>query len=92
MERLSTIVTSIKAHDFELVSLEPHNKDGGVFVHFKYNAVDPGVALETIKKGVQESAAKLGGVPSWTGLRRGDVWLVKGTPWREVPDGPHSQF
>lgn len=85
MERLSTILKSVKTHSFELVELEPHIKDGGVFVRFKYSAGEPGEALETIEKSVREEAEKRGGIPSWTGLAsRGDVWLVKGTPWREV--------
>ena len=87
----------MKTHGFEVVELEPHIKDGGVFVHFKYNAGEQGEALETIEKSVREEAEKQGGIPSWTGLtKRGDVWLVKGTPWREVRActiaGPLTRF
>ncbi|KAF7974077.1 hypothetical protein HWV62_13499 [Athelia sp. TMB] len=84
LARLSAILKSVKTHEFEVVELEPHIKDGGVFVHFKYNAGEQREALETIEKSVREEAEKHGGIPSWTGLTNpGEVWLVKGTPWRE---------
>jgi len=84
LDRLSSLLSSVKTLDFEVLSLEPHQKDGGVFVRFKYDARDSLSALETIRKSVRETAAKHGGFPSWIKLARGDVWLVRGMPWREV--------
>ncbi|KAG5645040.1 hypothetical protein DXG03_007219 [Asterophora parasitica] len=74
---------SVKTYDFQVLSLEPHQKDGGVFVRFSYSASDPVAALKTIESQLTEEAEKHGGLPSWIGLTRGGVWLVKGTPWRE---------
>jgi hypothetical protein len=71
-------------HNFEIVSLEPHHKDGGVFARFKYSASDPVSALDAIQKSLREAVAKHGGIPSWIEFARGNVWLVRGTPWREV--------
>lgn len=85
MGRLSTLLSSVKSYDFEVLALEPHVKDGGVFVHFKYSASDPKAALDDISKSIQTTASKHGGIPSWTGFPgRGGAWLVKGSPWREV--------
>lgn len=67
-----------------MVSLEPHQKDGGVFVQFTYSAGDPASALKSLQKALREEAGKHGGMPSWIGMAKGDAWLVKGTPWREV--------
>ena len=53
-------------------------------MRFKYNASDPVSALDAIQKSVREAAVKHGGIPSWIELSKGDVWLVRGTPWREV--------
>jgi hypothetical protein len=80
-------LSNLKAHDFEILSLEPHHKDGGVFVKFCYSSASTGdqaSALATIEKDLRNNAQEYGGFPSWTGLTRGDIWLVKGRPWREV--------
>jgi hypothetical protein len=37
-----------------------------------------------IEKDIRDKVAEKGGIPSWIGLRNGNVWRVKGTPWREV--------
>jgi hypothetical protein len=71
-------------HNFNILSLESYQKDGGVFIHFAYSANSDDSALKTIIDELRKEAAKHGGLPSWLGLRGGDVWLVKGTPWREV--------
>ena len=65
-------------------ALEPHIKDGGVFVKFKYTASEADGALERILHDLRQSVHSQGGVPSWCGLSSGEVWLVKGAPWREV--------
>ncbi|KAH9901129.1 RNA12 protein-domain-containing protein [Cubamyces lactineus] len=86
LERLRTLLSRVKAHDFQVVSLEPHGKDGGVFVKFKYNAQDRDGALQSILQDLRKSVHSHGGVPSWCGLPTGEVWLVKGKPWREDMD------
>ena len=53
-------------------------------MRFRYCAGDPVPALKAIQKSAREAAAKNGGIPSWMELARGDIWLVRGTPWREV--------
>ena len=81
---LRSRLQTVKTHSFNILSLESHRKDGGVFVHFSYCSANNDSALKTIINELKEEAAKRGGLPSWLGLRGGDVWLVKGTPWREV--------
>jgi hypothetical protein len=88
--RLEHILTSVHAHDFTVLDLEPHPKDGGVFVRFQYTA--PGddaetarvAALKRIEEALDKQCAKQGGVPSWTGFGQGKMWLVRGKPWKEV--------
>lgn len=81
---LETRLGSIKAHDFTISSLEPYQKDGGVFIQFSYSASDPQTALQTIEAQLKHEADKHGGLPSWLGLTGGQIWLVKGAPWREA--------
>ncbi|KAH7889953.1 RNA12 protein-domain-containing protein [Phlebopus sp. FC_14] len=83
LETLETRLSAMKTHDFNVLSLEPYQKDGGVFVKFSYSATDPHNALERIENDLKEEANKHGGMPSWAGPGVGSVWLVKGRPWRE---------
>ncbi|EMD38659.1 hypothetical protein CERSUDRAFT_49441 [Gelatoporia subvermispora B] len=83
LDSLKNILSSVKTHDFRVVALEPHVKDGGVFVKFQYSAGEPQSALETITKDLRTIVAQHGGFPSWSGLAGGNIWLVKGKPWRE---------
>ncbi|KAI0637238.1 exonuclease [Trametes polyzona] len=83
LQRLRSLLSRVKTHDFQVLSVEPHGKDGGVFVKFKYSAKDEDSALQTILQNLRENVHAHGGVPSWIGLPSGEVWLVKGTPWRE---------
>ncbi|KAH9857835.1 RNA12 protein-domain-containing protein [Lenzites betulinus] len=83
LERLRILLSKVNTHDFQVVSLEPHSKDGGVFVKFKYSAEDTDTALPTILENLRENVHSHGGVPSWVGLSTGEVWLVKGSPWKE---------
>ncbi|RDB21358.1 Mitochondrial escape protein 2 [Hypsizygus marmoreus] len=81
---LKSRLESVKAHNFTVLTLESHLKDGGVFVRFSYDASDPNKALKTIEAQLKEEAAKHGGLPSWLGgINGGSIWVVKGTPWRE---------
>jgi len=65
-------------------------KDGGAFVKFKYmepaKVQDSDEPLETpsLEAEIQKQVHDLGGVETWTGRKAGDVWLVRGKPWREV--------
>lgn len=85
LSRVSALLNSVKTYGFQLKSMEPHHKDGGVFVKFGYN---PGAtedeALSKILEELRENVTKNGGMPSWIGVPQGNVWLVKGKPWREV--------
>ncbi|KAI0362726.1 exonuclease [Trametes cingulata] len=83
LQRLRSLLSTVKTHDFQIVSLEPHSKDGGVFVKFTYSAKQKDAALDSILQSLRQSVHSRGGVPSWAGLPSGEVWLVKGTPWRE---------
>jgi hypothetical protein len=78
---------------FKALALEPHHKEGGVFVRFAYALDTPDAAatgadvrraLRAVEGAVRAAAAREGGVPSWYGFGRGGVWVVQGHPWREV--------
>ena len=84
LEGLSTILSGVHAHDFSVLALEPQLKDGGAFVKFQYSAGEVESALDTIINELRAAADKHGGIPSWWGAHVGNVWLVKGKPWREV--------
>ena len=91
LERLHTLLSHVNTHGFQVQALEPHVKDGGVFVKFTYNVADSEGTLHEILVSLRENIHSQGGVPSWVGIPTGNVWLVKGTPWREVrPDIPNS--
>lgn len=71
--------------NFSLVSLEPQMKEGGLFVRYRYQDLDDnGTAASVIEEQLRTSLADQGGIPSWANLDRGEVWAVKGNPWREV--------
>lgn len=74
----------IQSHGFRIISLEPYEKDGGVFIRFTYNASDAESALQSIERELLEVAEKHGDLPSWLGPNKGKMWVVKGKPWREV--------
>ncbi|KAF5372862.1 hypothetical protein D9758_001752 [Tetrapyrgos nigripes] len=76
-------LASVKVQKFQLVTLDPHPKDGGVFVRFKYQASNEDHALKTIKEEIEKCFVESGGVSSWIGRRRTKVWVVQGNPWPE---------
>ena len=85
LNSLSTILDDVRTYNFEVQSLEPHHKDGGVFVKFTYTPEGPeDAALDTILRELKESSSKHGGPPTWTGMWTGNIWPVKGKPWMEV--------
>jgi hypothetical protein len=69
-------------HNFHPIEFQPQRKDGGVFVRFSYTPEDE--QPSRIENSLREELAKYGALPSWLGLGRGTIWLVKGTPWKEV--------
>jgi hypothetical protein len=69
-------------HNFRPIEFQPQRKDGGVFVRFSYTPEDE--QTSGIENSLREELAKHGALPSWLGLGRGTIWLVKGTPWKEV--------
>ncbi|PIL23760.1 hypothetical protein GSI_13510 [Ganoderma sinense ZZ0214-1] len=83
LDRLRDLLSKVNTHDFEVLSLEPHSKDGGVFVKFRYKAAGKEDAQQVILESLRKLVHSRGGVPSWLGLSSGEIWLVKGTPWRE---------
>ncbi|KAF9234783.1 RNA12 protein-domain-containing protein [Melanogaster broomeanus] len=83
VEKLENRLSAVKTHRFKVLSLQPYQKDGGVFVKFSYSARDTDTALKEIENDLREQAEEHGGMPSWAGLDWGNVWLVKGQPWLE---------
>ncbi|KAH0830288.1 RNA12 protein-domain-containing protein [Lanmaoa asiatica] len=79
---LESRLSVVKTHNFKVLSLQPYQKDGGVFVRFTYSASDKENALKDIEDELREEADKHA-MPSWAGLDWGNVWLVKGQPWLE---------
>ncbi|KAK0502922.1 RNA12 protein-domain-containing protein [Armillaria luteobubalina] len=82
VQSLRDRLSSVNAHGFRITSLEPHPKDGGVFVRFAYKA-DSENALERIEQELKRNIQDHGGLPSWLGPSTGNVWVVKGIPWNE---------
>ncbi|KAG5651524.1 hypothetical protein H0H81_008336 [Sphagnurus paluster] len=83
LDALRARLDSVNTNNFQVLSVEPYQKDGGVFVRFSYSASDQDTALSSIESDLTEEANKHGGLPSWFGLERGNIWLVKGIPWLE---------
>ena len=75
-DRLSSV------HNFCPIEFQIQCKDGGVFVRFSYAPEDE--QPSRIESSLREELAKHGPLPSWLGLGHGTIWLVKGTPWKEV--------
>ncbi|KAI0048209.1 exonuclease [Auriscalpium vulgare] len=80
LQDISSILQDAQNDDFLPVSVEPHVKDGGVFVRFHHA---PDADLNALLVRLRAHVRSKGGVPSSAGLRRGDIWLVQGSPWRE---------
>lgn len=83
LAELESRLSSVKTHGFRVLSFQPYQKDGGVFVKFAYNASDKESALKDIEGDLRAEVDEQS-TPSWAGLGRGNVWLVKGQPWLEV--------
>ena len=85
LDTLSELISQVHTHGFKPISIEPLVKDGGVFVHFEYTPSQSQDVLSNIQSDLRSHVQSQGGVPSSTGLRRGNIWIVQGQPWREVP-------
>ncbi|KAJ3815708.1 RNA12 protein-domain-containing protein [Lentinula aff. lateritia] len=84
LTNLQKKLSNVKTHDLRILSVDPHPKDGGVFVKFKYRASgaeEP--ALNVIEESLRQEARMNGGIATWLGPRTPNVWLVKGSPWTE---------
>ena len=84
LNALSELVSGVHTHDFKSISIEPHVKDGGVFVLFEYTPSESENTLSNIQSDLRNYVQSKGGVPSSAGLRRGNIWVVQGQPWQEV--------
>lgn len=78
-DRLNKLTT----RNFSVLAIEPQTKDGGVFVKFSYTP-SPDDTPESLEQALRDQLSEEGSLPSWTGLSQGSIWLVRGTPWREV--------
>ncbi|KAM6500724.1 RNA12 domain containing protein [Amanita muscaria] len=87
LDSVHSRLQSVNTHGFRLVSVEPHRKDGGVFVHFQYQQDGSHSEPDKILSQVKLAFEKHGGFPSWIGSHhKGNIWLVRGTPWKEDMD------
>ncbi|EKM55740.1 uncharacterized protein PHACADRAFT_195790 [Phanerochaete carnosa HHB-10118-sp] len=74
LDRVSALLSSVKTCGFQLKSVEPHHKDGGVFAKFGYDPSAPeDEALRKILEELRDNVAKSGGVPSWIGVPQGNM-------------------
>jgi hypothetical protein len=85
LDTLSELISQVHTHGFKPIFIEPLVKDGGVFVHFEYIPSQSEDVLSNIQSDLRSHIQSQGGVPSSAGLRRGNIWIVQGQPWREVP-------
>lgn len=67
-------------------------KDGGAFVKFKYRKQPEEANAEgeepterpSLETEIKDQVKAAGGIRTWLGNADGDVWLVRGKPWKEV--------
>ena len=85
LDKISEHISAVQTHGFKPISIEPHVKDGGIFVRFEYIPSQSEDVLQTIQSDLRNHFQSKGGVPSSAGIRRGNIWVVRGQPWREVP-------
>jgi hypothetical protein len=80
LEQLSPV------YDFKPLELQPQRKDGGVFVRFSYsppNSPDRD-NWSALQRALGEEIRKHGPLPTWLGVGSGELWVVRGSPWKEV--------
>ena len=84
LQRLSSV------YNFKPLKLEPQRKDGGVFVRFSYalppaeQVTDEVDCFPILQQALNKEVEKLGGLPTWLGFGSGGLWIVRGSPWKEV--------
>ncbi|KAI0256515.1 RNA12 protein-domain-containing protein [Lactifluus subvellereus] len=83
LDTLSEHISAVHTHGFKPISIEPHVKDGGIFVLFEYIPSQSEDVLQAIQSDLRNHFRSKGGVPSSAGIRRGNIWVVRGQPWRE---------
>ncbi|KAH9180374.1 RNA12 protein-domain-containing protein [Lactarius sanguifluus] len=83
LDSIKNLISTVHTHGFNPISVEPHVKDGGVFVLFEYTPSQSEDVLSTIQSDLRNHIHSEGGVPSSAGIRRGNIWVVQGQPWRE---------
>uniref|UniRef100_A0A8H7Y4C2 Mitochondrial escape protein 2 n=1 Tax=Psilocybe cubensis TaxID=181762 RepID=A0A8H7Y4C2_PSICU len=86
---LSTLESRLEGlssvHGFKPLEIQPHRKDGGVFVRFSYSPsnLEEGKEWSALQAALSKEVEKQGGLPSWSGVRSGTLWVVRGSPWKE---------
>jgi hypothetical protein len=90
LDTLSQLIAQVHTHGFKPISMEPLVKDGGVFILFEYTPSQSEDVLSNIQSELRNHIQSQGGVPSSAGLRRGNIWIVQGQPWREVYLSPST--
>jgi hypothetical protein len=85
LDTFSEYISEVHTHGFNPISIEPHVKDGGIFVLFEYIPSESKDILQDIQADLRTHFKSKGGVPSSTGIRRGNIWVIRRQPWREVP-------
>lgn len=90
MASLQATMDQIHTSGFRVEKIEPRMKDGGAFVKFKYTeltqAEGSDVPLEetpSLEAEIKKRVHEIGGIETWMGNKGGDVWLVRGKPWKE---------
>lgn len=84
LHKLKSRLNALTIHHFQVLSLEPYMKDGGIFVQFQYSAAEPQQALDEIQRALANDIEQRGRFVSWLGFGRGNGSMVKGSPWKEV--------
>ncbi|THV08025.1 hypothetical protein K435DRAFT_825312 [Dendrothele bispora CBS 962.96] len=82
---LKQSLSAVKEQNFQVLSLDPHPKDGGVFVRFEYDS-DSEEALRRIREAIEKQLTNNAQVTSWWSRRLNKVWTVRGNPWPEDMD------
>ncbi|KAI8820540.1 RNA12 protein-domain-containing protein [Fimicolochytrium jonesii] len=62
--------------DFEYLGATPNMKEGGLFVHFKYNGESAQEVVDRVNKYMEEQHLR-----SWVNLNKIRAYYVKGEPW-----------
>ncbi|KAH9043412.1 RNA12 protein-domain-containing protein [Lactarius pseudohatsudake] len=83
LDSIKNLISTVHTHGFNPISVEPHVKDGGCLCSFRIHPSQSEDVLCTIQSDLRNHIHSKGGVPSSAGIRRGNIWVVQGQPWRE---------